>query len=194
MPSMRAVMESRERAALARVEELRAEFERVRAALADAEEVLNRRVIGLEEYLETLTQLEGPEPAEPAEASGPSEPEPVREPVVDDAAAPSTARARRMVARRKDGVEVDVLGPDYRRIMAVFEKAGGDGLSARQVAVGLGWDVSVPARVEGARGRLKRLVERGWLAESRPGIFTLPERVSAVAAGGGWRGGRGGGS
>ena len=78
MPSMRAVMESRERAALARVEELRAEFERVRAALADAEEVLNRRVIGLEEYLETLTQLGGPEPAE---ASGPSEPEPVREPV-----------------------------------------------------------------------------------------------------------------
>ena len=54
MPSMRAVMESRERAALARVEELRAEYERVRAALADAEEVLNRRMIGLEEYLETL--------------------------------------------------------------------------------------------------------------------------------------------
>ncbi|MEU7075787.1 hypothetical protein AB0B30_37545 [Streptomyces narbonensis] len=137
MPSMRAVMESRERAALARVKELRAEFEQVRAALADAEEVLNRRVIGLEEYLETLTQ---------------------------------------------------------RRIMAVFEKAGGDGLWARQVAVGLGWDVSVPARVEGARGRLKRLVERGWLAESRPGMFKLPERDSAVAAGGGWRGGRGGGS
>ncbi|MEV7675913.1 hypothetical protein [Streptomyces sp. NPDC088752] len=191
MPSMRAVMESRERAALARVKELRAEFERVRAALADAEEVLNRRVIGLEEYLETLTQLGGPEPAE---ASGPSEPEPVREPVVDDAAAPSTAKARRVVARRKDGVEVDILGPDYRRIMAVFEKVAGDGLSARQVAVGLGWDVSVPARVEDARGRLKRLVERGWLVESRPGMFTLSERDSAVAAGGGWRGGRGGGS
>lgn len=57
---------------------------------------------------------------------------------MDDAAAPSTARARRVVARRKDGVEVDILGPDYRRIMAVLEKAGGDGLSARQVAVGLG--------------------------------------------------------
>ncbi|MFF9504925.1 hypothetical protein [Streptomyces sp. NPDC014656] len=111
--------ESRERAALARVEELRAEFERVRAVLADAEAVLDRRVIGLEEYLETLTQLRGPEPAE---ASGPSEPEPVCEPVVDDAAAPSTARARRVVARRKDGAEVDILGPDYRRIMAVFER------------------------------------------------------------------------
>ncbi|MFF0483889.1 hypothetical protein [Streptomyces sp. NPDC004435] len=184
-------MESRERAALARVEELRAEFERVRAALVDAEEVLNRRVIGLEEYLKTLTQLGGPEPAE---ASGPSEPEPVREPAVDDVAAPSAARARRVVTRRKDGVEVEILGPDYRGIMAVFKKAGGDGLSARQVAVGLGWDVSVTARVEGARGRLKPLVERGWLAESLPGMFTLPERDSAVAAGGGWRGGPGGGS
>ncbi|MEW9515028.1 hypothetical protein [Streptomyces bacillaris] len=100
MPSMRAVMESRERTALARVEELRAEFERVRAALADAEEVLNRRVIGLEEYLETLTQLGGPAPAE---ASEPSEPEPVREPVVDDAAAPSTARARRAVTDCRRG-------------------------------------------------------------------------------------------
>ncbi|MFJ3786175.1 hypothetical protein [Streptomyces sp. NPDC090093] len=184
-------MESRERAALARVEELRAEFERVRAALADAEEVLNRRVIGLEEHLETLTRLGG---FEPAEASGPSGSEPVREPVVDDAAAPSTARARRVVAHRKDGVEVDVLGPDYRRITAVFEKAGDEGLSARQVAVGLGWDVSVPARVEGVRGRLKRLVERGWPAGSRPGMFTLPERDCSVAAGGEWRGGRGGGS
>ncbi|MEV6477307.1 MULTISPECIES: hypothetical protein [unclassified Streptomyces] len=131
------------------MDELRAEFERVRPALADAEEALNRRVIDLEEYLEALTQLGGPEPAE---ASGPSEPEPVREPVVDDAAAPSTAKARRVVARRKDGGEVHILGPDYRRIMAVFEKAGGDRLSARQVVVGLGWDVSVPARVEGARG------------------------------------------
>ncbi|MFG2840801.1 hypothetical protein ACGFYE_38030 [Streptomyces zaomyceticus] len=118
MPSMRAVMESRERAALARAE-LRAAFKRVWAAFADAEEVLNRRVIGLEEYLETLTQLRGPEPAE---ASGPSEPEPVREPLVDDAAAPTAARARRVVAREKDGVEVDILGPGYRLIVAVFER------------------------------------------------------------------------
>ena len=156
MPSMRAVMESRERAALARVEELRAEFERLRAALADAEEVLNRRVIGLEEYLETLTQLGGPEPAE---ASGPSEPEPVREPVVDDVAAPSTARARRVVARRKDGVEVDVLGPDYRRIMAVFEKAGGEGLSARQVAVETAGGVSAIADIRARTGAGGGVVE-----------------------------------
>jgi hypothetical protein len=38
------------------VEELRAEYERVRAALAEAEEVLNHRVICLEQYLEALTE------------------------------------------------------------------------------------------------------------------------------------------
>lgn len=47
MPSMRAVLEGREKAALVRVEELRADLVR-------AEEVLRRRAIGLEEYLEAL--------------------------------------------------------------------------------------------------------------------------------------------
>ncbi|MFD4862904.1 hypothetical protein [Streptomyces atratus] len=56
MPSLRAVLESREKAALVRVQELRAEFERIRAALAEAEEVLNHRVIGLEQYLEALAE------------------------------------------------------------------------------------------------------------------------------------------
>ncbi|MER5358262.1 hypothetical protein [Streptomyces sp. NPDC002785] len=45
MPSLRAVLESREKAAPVRVEELRTELERVQAALAEAEEVLNHRVI-----------------------------------------------------------------------------------------------------------------------------------------------------
>ncbi|MFI6289527.1 hypothetical protein ACIBCM_33130 [Streptomyces sp. NPDC051018] len=165
MPSMRAVLERREKAALVRVEELRAEFELVRAALAEAEEVLNHRVIGLEQYLEALTEQDGtttavvPGPGvagtaveEPASGTGPS----------------------RTVARKADGVSIRVLGPDYRHIMAVFEETGGDSLTARQAAVALGWDTGPPARVEGARGRLKRLVERGWLVEQRPGRFTLP--------------------
>ncbi|WP_405682090.1 hypothetical protein [Streptomyces sp. NBC_00057] len=173
MPSLRAVLESREKAALVRVEELRAEFERVGAALAEAEEVLHHRVIGLEQHLEALaeqdalavTEVAGPAAAEavvevPAQVPGP----------------------RRTVARRENGVPVEVLGTDYRRIMAAFGEAGGDSLTARQAAVALGWDTAVPARVEGARGRLKRLVERGWLVEGRPGRFTLPAPVSAAAA------------
>ncbi|MFB6717648.1 MULTISPECIES: hypothetical protein [unclassified Streptomyces] len=83
------------------------------------------------------------------------------------------AGPRRTVARKEDGVSVDVLGADYRLIMAVLGQAG-DSLTARQTAVALGWDSSVPSRVESARGRLKWLVERGWLAEDRPGRFMLP--------------------
>ncbi|WP_327321034.1 hypothetical protein [Streptomyces sp. NBC_01235] len=52
VPSMRAVLEARQKAAAVRVEELEAELERVRAALAEAEEMLRRRMIGLEQYLD----------------------------------------------------------------------------------------------------------------------------------------------
>ncbi|MET9675935.1 hypothetical protein ABZY68_22975 [Streptomyces sp. NPDC006482] len=36
---------------------------------------------------------------------------------------------------------------------------------------------SVPAKVEGVRSKVKRLVERVWLAEERPGVFT-PRRAA----------------
>ncbi|GGT53077.1 hypothetical protein GCM10010207_61520 [Streptomyces atratus] len=49
-----------DKAAPVRVEELRAGFERVRAALVEAEELLNHRVIGLEQYLEALAEQEAP--------------------------------------------------------------------------------------------------------------------------------------
>ncbi|SNX88623.1 hypothetical protein SAMN06272735_9099 [Streptomyces sp. TLI_55] len=60
MPSMRAVLEARQKAAVVRVEDLEAELARVRADLADAQEVLRRRVIGLEQYLEALAEDEEP--------------------------------------------------------------------------------------------------------------------------------------
>lgn len=59
-------MEARQKTAAVLVEELEAELERVRAALADAEEMLRRRVIGLEQYLEALTEADAP-----AEAAAP---------------------------------------------------------------------------------------------------------------------------
>ncbi|MEV7238337.1 hypothetical protein AB0N06_31665 [Streptomyces sp. NPDC051020] len=170
---MRAVLECREKAALVRVEELRAEFERVRAALAEAEEVLNHRVIGLEQYLESLAERDAP-----TAAGGPGLA--AAETVVEESA--SATGPRRTVARKEDGVSMEVLGADYRHIMAVFEEAGGDSLTARRTAVALGWDSSAPSRVEGARGKLKRLVERGWLVEERPGRVTLPAAGTAAAA------------
>lgn len=57
---MRAVLEAWQKAAAVRVEELEAELEQLRAALAKAEEVLRHRVIGLEQYLEALAEEDAP--------------------------------------------------------------------------------------------------------------------------------------
>ena len=156
MPSMRAVLEARQKAAEVRVEDLAAELERVRAALAEAEEVLRRRVIGLEQYLEALAEADAPAVA----AGRVSQKKPVG--------------PRRAVPHRQDAAGTEVLSPDYQALMAAAVDAGADGFGARRAAVVLGWDSASASRVEGARARLKRLVERGWLVEDKPGRFTPP--------------------
>lgn len=129
--------------------------------------------MGLEQYLEALAEQDASTPVEALGSVGGGAP--MEEPV-------PAAGPRRAVARKESGVSVGVLGPDCRRIMTVFEDAGGSGLTARQVAVKLGWDSAVAARVEGTRGRMKRLVERGWLVEEKPGRFMLPAPGPAAAA------------
>jgi hypothetical protein len=84
--------------------------------------VLNHRVIGLEQYLEALAEQDA---SGPVEAPGA---------VAVEASAP-VAGPRKLVAHKGGGVSVEVLGPDYRRIMTVFKDAGGgNGLTAKQVA------------------------------------------------------------
>ncbi|MFE7332864.1 hypothetical protein ACFU8W_50310 [Streptomyces sp. NPDC057565] len=163
---MRAVLEERQKAAAVLVEELGAELERVQLALADAEDVLRRRVIGLEQYLEA-----------PAEADAPA--------VVAGGVSPARpVGPRRAVPHRQNAAGVEGLSVDYQALMAAAVEVGGDGLGARRAAVVLGWDSASASRVEGARARLKRLVERGWLVEVKPGRFTLPapERVPGAGA------------
>ncbi|MEU1854438.1 hypothetical protein ABZ499_35695 [Streptomyces sp. NPDC019990] len=162
---MRAVLEGRQKAAAVRVKELEAELERVRAALADAEEVLRRRVIGLEQYLEALA-----EEGAPAEVIGAV---PRRKPV----------GPRRAVPHRQNATGIEELSPDYQALMAAAVDAAGGGLGARRAAVVLGWDSASASRVEGARARLKRLVERGWLVEVNPGRFMPPSPERSAGAG-----------
>lgn len=156
MPSMRAVLETRRKAAAVRVDELEAELKRVRADLADAEEVLKLRTIGLEQYLEALAEEE--QPAETVVGPSPR----------------TRVGPRRAVPHRQNAAGVEDLSVDYQAVMAAAAEAGNDGLGARRAAVVLGWDSASASRVEGARARLKRLVERGWLVETKPGRFTLP--------------------
>ncbi|MEU6974349.1 hypothetical protein AB0A71_42920 [Kitasatospora aureofaciens] len=158
MPSVMGLLEDRKLAAGQRVEELRAEAERVLAELAEAEAVLERRVIAVVELSEAL--------AAGAQPQAPVKPVPVpvvvKEPV-----------AGSVVPGWREGMTVEALAPEYRRLLVVLESAPGpEGLRAKELAGLLGLE-PVPAKIEGVRVKAKRLVQRGWLTEDRPGVFTL---------------------
>ncbi|MEV6949707.1 hypothetical protein AB0N07_48995 [Streptomyces sp. NPDC051172] len=76
-----------------------------------------------------------------------------------------------MVPHRREGLSPDVLPDVYRDIVEVVADAPGP-VQAKQVVPRIGLP-AVAAKIEGTRGKLKRLVERGWLREERPGLFSL---------------------
>jgi hypothetical protein len=67
-------------------------------------------------------------------------------------------------------------------------RCGPGGIAA---AAGLSADKS---KIEGLRSKLKRLVERGWLAEGGPGLFVLPRGDAQDASGPPSEGGQAGSS
>ena len=158
MPSVLGVLERRERVAPARAEELRAELERLQAAVAEADEAARRAVIAREETVEAL-----------AEAAG--EAVVVGAPV--DLPAAGAAGPRVEVPLWREGVGIEVPPPECARIVALVQEdaaGGGDGVRARAMREHLGRPAS-DAREQAARFRAKRLVERGRLTEGRPGLF-----------------------
>ncbi|MGX1541189.1 hypothetical protein [Streptomyces adustus] len=65
-----------------------------------------------------------------------------------------------------------VLAVDYQHIVGLLESdVGREGMRSQQLAAALGLQV-VPAKVEGVRSKAKRLAERGWIRQVRPGVFT----------------------
>jgi hypothetical protein len=63
-------------------------------------------------------------------------------------------------------------GAAYQQIMGVFDQERRP-LRARDLCLALDLPL-VPKRIEGARGKLKRLVSLGFLDESEPGLFAQP--------------------
>ena len=152
MASVMGLLEVREAAARVRVEELRAEVDRVLAELVDAEAVLERRAIALAE------------PAEALAAPGPQAEEPVL-PVPVPVVVVKGPMAGSVVPDWREGLAVDALAPHYRRLVGVLvAEPGGAGLRAGELAGRLGLE-RVPAKLQGVRSKAKRLVERGWWAE-----------------------------
>jgi len=74
----------------------------------------------------------------------------------------------RVVPRRRVDLTEAALPAQYRRLWLAVCESGP--VRAGQLAGMLGLEV-VPAKVEGVRYKLKRLVERGWLVEREPGVF-----------------------
>jgi hypothetical protein len=157
MPSVLGLLEERERVARQRVEALRGE-------LREAEAVWERFVIARETVGEVLAKPRGEGDAPPVMVAG-------ERPVQVTAAVPGS-----VVPHWQAGLAPTVLAPDYQRIMEVL--VGGNGtrgaaMDCRQLAAAVGLE-PVPAKVEGVRSRAKRLAARGWLAEERPGLFSVP--------------------
>lgn len=76
-----------------------------------------------------------------------------------------------LIPHRTSCVEETTLPPDHQRILAAVRRAAGP-VMARQVGDALGIDVSVRGKLEPLRGKLVRLVDRGWLRKLPDDRFT----------------------
>jgi Transcriptional regulator, AbiEi antitoxin len=154
----------REAAARAEAEELRGRIAQLAERLAGVEERLSRLVIARETVDEVLSEAGADVPAAGPEDAKP--PGPGRPPAAVALAVPPW----------RPGLEASVLPQAYRDLVEVAEDAGRP-LRAAQIAAAAGLSTD-KAKVETLRSKLKRLVERGWLAEEAgPGLFALPARA-----------------
>lgn len=74
-----------------------------------------------------------------------------------------------------DGVDASALPLVYRDVVEVLDDAGGP-VRAGQVCAALGLGTEARHR-EGMRGKLRRLVERGWCVVDAEGLFALAPGV-----------------
>ncbi len=172
MGSLIEELRRREAAARQEVDELRGEIARLSERLARAEERLSRLEITRETVAEILGGVGTDEAAagrQAEPAAGAADLAPVGSRLAGGSPVGVVA-----VPPWRPGLALSVLPPSYRDLLEVLADAGrplrAGGIAA---AAGLSTDKS---KVEGLRSKLKRLAERGWLAEDGPGLFSLPRR------------------
>ena len=168
MGSLIEELQRREAAARQEVGELRGEIARLNDLLARAEE----RLFRLEVTRETVTEILGGAGAERPAGR-----------VAEAAADPAPAGSRlaggspigvMTVPLWRPGLAQSVLPSSYQDLLEVLADAGRP-LRAGGIAAAAGLSTG-RSQIEGLRSKLTRLVERGWLAEGGPGLFTLPRR------------------
>ncbi|MFJ2774900.1 hypothetical protein [Streptomyces sp. NPDC087300] len=162
MVSLPEELQAREDAARRRVEELQAESAELALRLEKARGDLSRLEITRETVAQVLTELSAAE-AEPDAAAG-------GVPEIDASSVPHGVGVM-MVPPWREGLVVAVLPDIYRDIVEIIADAPGP-VQAKQIVPRIGLPTTT-GKIEGTRGKLKRLVERGWLDEDTPGHFTL---------------------
>jgi hypothetical protein len=198
MGSLMAELEAREAAARGRAEALRARIAELTEQLATEEGLLSRLGITRQTVLEILGGGDDHqwEPLEEADG-GPGGVEVEQD---GDAGVRAALRLNGPVARAaleavpvaarvgvgavtvpvwQAGVEEAVLPVAYRDVLEVLADAGKP-LRAKQIAAALGLG-DQRRSVEGLRLKLKRLVQRGWLAEPAAGLFARRDYVTESA-------------
>ncbi|GAB2972085.1 hypothetical protein GCM10023080_040130 [Streptomyces pseudoechinosporeus] len=156
--------EEREAVARRRVDELQAETEGLSVHLEGAREDLARLVVTRVTVAEVLAELSAMEAEKQADGAAADPPE-----VKDATAARGIGVV--MVPPWREGLVAGVLPDVCRDIVEVVSDAPGP-LQAKQIVPRIGLTATT-VKIEGTRGKLKRLVERGWLDEDAPGQFTL---------------------
>jgi hypothetical protein len=173
MVSLPEELATREAAARRRVEELQVGVAELTARLVEAREALSRLTITRETVGQVLSELATRSPGVSGAYSGAGA-------VPQAGASPGVARERgarvprsaagRVVPPWRAGLDAGVLPGLYRDLVEVVMDAPGP-VQAKQIVPRVGLPATT-AKIEGTRGKLKRLVERGWLLEVEPGMFT----------------------
>lgn len=167
-------LEAREAAARVRVEELEAELAELSGQLDLARESLERLRIARETVAEVLADMTPERLARDVDTD---------QPTLGESVASAYAGAERRiigvltVPNWQPGMSADVLPQIYRDILEVVADAPGP-VRAKQIVPRIGLPAET-GKIEGTRSKLKRLVERGWLDEDTPGMFTPARRRSA---------------
>ncbi|MER5436829.1 hypothetical protein [Streptomyces sp. NPDC002588] len=176
MGSLFEELEAREAAARVRVEELEAEVAELSGKLELARESLERLRIARETIAEVLAEMTPEKSAVAVDSARPS---------AGDSVASAYAGAERQVIgvltvpNWQPGMGTEVLPQVYRDIMEVVADAPGP-VRAKQIVPRIGLPAET-GKIEGTRSKLKRLVERGWLDEDVPGLFTPARRRGGVS-------------
>ncbi|MGW1963553.1 hypothetical protein ACWCPD_25315 [Streptomyces sp. NPDC001935] len=169
-------MEAREAAARVRVEELEAELAVVSTRLEKSRENLERLRITRETVTEVLAEMT---PEAPTVPSGTDQ-----SPAGDALGSAYAGVSRQVIGaltvpKWQPGMKSEVLPSVYRDILEVVADAPGP-VRAKQIVPRIGLPAET-GMIEGTRSKLKRLVERGWLDEDAPGLFTVSRRRAGAS-------------